>query len=382
MRILAFSDVALPEGSGGVERQIFEVYGRIVRRHRADVRLIALGRKGLPREEIREGVLVKRSRQLPLDRVTGAQATVSPFVWRSAWEEVRRFKPDVIHANTLFYATTLAAAAVAARAATPLVVTAHIGHLDALSQPYRAASKAYEATVGRWVLGRASRVICIGEAVQDHIVSIGVRRERTSSVPNGVDSGVFFPGTGNSDGVLTIVSVGRLIFNKGNQYLLEALRGLSGRGRAFRLVIVGDGPMRTALARQTAELGLEDVVSFAGRRDDVPEVLRAADIYVRPSLTESMPMGVLEAMSSGLAVVASDAGATGEIIDNGRNGLLVAPRSVADLRTALERLLADPALRARLGAAARVTAVEYDWERVADATFGEFARAVAACRAS
>ena len=382
MRILAFSDVALPEGSGGVERQIFEVYGRIIRRDGADIRLIALGRDGLPREEVRDGVLVRRARQLPLDRVTGAQATISPFVWRTAWHEVRRFQPDVIHANTLFYATTLASAAVAARTGTPLVVTAHIGHLNALSQPYRTLSKAYEATLGRWVLGRASRVICIGDAVQEHIVAIGAPRDRTCSIPNGVDSSVFFPGPRGDGDIPTIVSVGRLIFNKGNQYLLAALQQLSSHGRAFRLVIVGDGPMRAALVRQTSELGLDRMVSFVGRRDDVPELLRTADIYVRPSLTESMPMGVLEAMSSGLAVIASDVGATSEIINPGRNGLMVAPRSVTDLRSALERLLDDATLRARLGAAARETALSYDWERVADATFGEFARAITTCRAS
>ena len=376
MKILALSDVALPEGSGGVERQIFEVYGRIVRLHGGEVRLLALGREGLPQEEVRDDVLVKRARQLPLDKLTGAQATLSPFVWRMAWREVRNFRPDVIHANTLFYATTLAAAAVAWRTQTPLVVTAHIGHLDALPQPYRTLSKAYEATLGRWVLSRAARVICIGDAVRDHILKLGVPSSKTCSIPNGVDSHEFFPRDTDGGSPPTIVSVGRLIFNKGNQYLIEAVRQVRLSGRPFRLVIVGDGPLRAALVEQSAELRRAGYVSFAGRRDDVPEILRAADIFVRPSLTESMPMGVLEAMASGLAVVASDVGATNEIIDNGRNGILVTPKSVDQLREALNALLDDVALRATLGQAALATSLEYNWERVADATFAEFTRAI------
>jgi glycosyltransferase involved in cell wall biosynthesis len=379
MKILAFSDVALPEGSGGVERQILEVYGRIVRNHGAEIRLIALGRGGAPREEVRAGILVKRARQLPLDGFTGAQATLSPFVWPMAWNEVRRFRPDVIHANTLFYATTLAAAAVSWRTRTPFVLTAHLGNLDALPQPYRTLSKAYESTVGRSILSRADRVICIGEEVRRHIVKLGVSTERTVSIPNGVDIRQFFPLAKNEHSarsVIKIISVGRLVFNKGNQYVIEAAKRLHATGRSFELSIVGDGPMSQSLERQAEELIGAKVVEFVGRRSDIPQLLRGADIFVRPSLTEAMSLSMLEAMASGLAVIATDVGSTREVLTDGVNGLLVRPGSVDALVDVLAKLIDGVDLRLRLGEAARQTAHGYNWEQVATSTFAVLSSAV------
>jgi len=149
LRVLAFSDVALPEGSGGVERQIEEVYGRWVAAGDAEVLLVALGDQSLPRRDVRRGVRIVRASQLNLGRLTGMQATLSWGVWPLAFKAARVFRPDVVHAHTLFYASSPAAATVARREDLPLALTAHIGSLDALPGPQRAASRLYESTIGR-----------------------------------------------------------------------------------------------------------------------------------------------------------------------------------------------------------------------------------------
>ena len=102
LRVLAFSDVALPEGSGGEERQIEEIYGRWVESSRAEVLLVALGGEGLPQHDRRRGIRIVRAPQLRLGRLTGAQAALSTAVWPLAFRATRAFRPHVIHANTLF----------------------------------------------------------------------------------------------------------------------------------------------------------------------------------------------------------------------------------------------------------------------------------------
>ncbi len=114
-----------------------------------------------------------------------------------------------------------------------------------------------------------------------------------------------------------------------------------------------------------ANSGLGDRLRLLGYREDVPAVLAAADIFVLPTWYEALPMSVIEAMLTGLPVVASDVPGPREQVISGETGLLVPPRQPADLATALRRLVADPALAARLGAAGRARALDlYDEARV------------------
>lgn len=376
LRILAFSDVVFPEGSGGVERQILEVYGRIASTGHAEIDLVSLGTGPPAKHELAPGLTLRRVPRTSLLGLTGAQVSYSFQVWNAAWEEFRTFRPHVIHANTLFYATSLTAAWIGTRTQTPVVLTAHIGELSSLSQPYRALSSAYEQSVGRVLVSKSARVICIGNSVRDHIQSLGGESNRSVVIPNGVDSDRFRPPAEPVNNVRpVIVSVGRLIFNKGNQYLVRAAHRLTKRGLDFELWIVGDGPMRAKLEDLAGSLISSGHVRFLGRRDDVPELLARADIFVRASLTESMPMGVLEAMAVGLPAIATDVGSTKEAITNRLNGMLVPPRSVRKLESAMAELLEDETLRRQIGAAARVRACELDWESVAVRTLEVFKEA-------
>ena len=120
-----------------------------------------------------------------------------------------------------------------------------------------------------------------------------------------------------------------------------------------RATVVGDGPQREDVADEIRRLGAEGTVDLAGERDDVADVLAAADVFVLPTLSEGLPMSVLEAMAAGLPVVAAAVGGVPELVDDGETGLLVPPGRPDALAAALGRLAADPALRRRLGAAGR-----------------------------
>jgi glycosyltransferase involved in cell wall biosynthesis len=151
-----------------------------------------------------------------------------------------------------------------------------------------------------------------------------------------------------------IVAVGRLKAPKDFPTLIRALSGL--RPDSFEAVIVGEGPDRPRLEEEIEALGLSGRVRLAGERRDVPELLAAADVFVLPSASEGLPVSVLEAMAAGLPVIASRVGGVPEQVSDGETGLLVEPGDPNELTAALDRLIADPSLRRRLGAAGRARA--------------------------
>jgi glycosyltransferase involved in cell wall biosynthesis len=157
------------------------------------------------------------------------------------------------------------------------------------------------------------------------------------------------------DGPLRLITVGRLRTEKGLDILLRAAARLRSRGVAFRLEIVGDGPMRDELIRLRGELSLDSCVDLTSglAAAGVHEKLRQADIFVLASRTEALSVALLEAMAHGLAIAATAVGGIPEFIRNGETGLLAPAESIDDLAEGMRRLAADDALRAGLGKNAR-----------------------------
>ncbi len=187
--------------------------------------------------------------------------------------------------------------------------------------------------------------------------------DKVHVVHAGVDTGLFAPGGGHAPapGPLRVLCVGTLHEVKGQAHLVEACRLLVAQGVDVACVLVGDGPDGPMLARRVQAAGLGGRVRLVGARtrEQVSAELAAADVLVAPSVPtragrrEGIPVVLMEAMSSGLAVVASDLSGIPELVEHDVSGLLVAPGDAAGLAAALRRLAADPALRGRLGAAGR-----------------------------
>ena len=146
-----------------------------------------------------------------------------------------------------------------------------------------------------------------------------------------------------------VLTCARLDEQKGHDVLLRAAAGLPGVAFAF----AGEGPERGRLEALAAELGVDGRVAFLGRREDVPALLAACDVFALPSLYEGSSLAVLEAMAARRAVVSSAIGGTDELIDDGRSGLLVSPGNAGELRAALARVLGDEELRAGFAHRAR-----------------------------
>ena len=132
----------------------------------------------------------------------------------------------------------------------------------------------------------------------------------------------------------------------------------------LRLIIVGDVALRRELEQQAADLGIADSTWFAGDTDDVAEIMRLFDFFVLPSLGEGVSNTILEAMATGLAVIATRVGGNPELVDDGETGILVEPGDSQGLAVAMSDLLCDDERRDRYGAAARAKMMQrFDWGR-------------------
>jgi sugar transferase (PEP-CTERM/EpsH1 system associated) len=153
--------------------------------------------------------------------------------------------------------------------------------------------------------------------------------------------------------------VARLAPIKNHALLLRAFPRVLARVPTACLLIVGDGPLRSELEALSSALRISDRVRFLGARRDIPELMRRLDLFVLPSVSEGCSLTVLEAMASGVPVVATEVGGTSELVENGHTGLLVASMDVRSLADAITRLLLDEGLRRTFGAAGRQRVCEF-----------------------
>lgn len=299
----------------------------------------------------------------------------------------RRFDIIHTHMSKAALAGVVAARLVRPSAARPLVVnTAHNLGSIALSHPLlRRAFRIYD----RMLLGNScDAVIVVSERLRAQALALGlVPPHRLFAIPNGIALERFAPDQAQSaaqraalnvsPGQTLIVTVARLVWFKGLDVLIDALALLAPRQPGARLAIVGAGPLRADLERRAQALGVGDRVTFTGERRDVPQLLAAADVFALTSVSEGMPISILEAMASGLPVAATDVGGVGELVQDGETGLLTRPRDPAAFAAALESLSADPALRERMGARGRARAeAEFTGSAMTDRTAALYAQAL------
>lgn len=203
---------------------------------------------------------------------------------------------------------------------------------------------------------RAAAVHCVSECIKREAIGFGLDPAKARVIRPAVDPTYFVPGAmGAGSGELRVVSTGSVIWRKGYEYALVALRRLLDAGVPASLAILGDGAERQRLLFTVDDLGLHGRVELLGRRPpaQVRERLQQADVFLLPSVAEGISNAALEAMACGLPVVSTCCGGMDEAIRDGVEGLLVPVRDPEAMAAALHRLWVDPALRRRLGGAAR-----------------------------
>jgi glycosyltransferase involved in cell wall biosynthesis len=278
--------------------------------------------------------------------------------------ELRQFRPELL--QTFLFHANLVGRIAAWRAGVPRVVCG-------IRVAERRAN--LHLRLDRWTQRLVDRYVCVSRGVADFSVSIGrLPPHKIEVIGNGVDVSAFdqarpadlapfgIPPSGR-----VVVTVARLDAQKGLVDLVEAASLLAGSIPDLHFLIVGEGAQRSELETLIAHCGLSGRVHLAGHRSDIPQILRAAFAFVLPSRWEGMPNAVLEAMATGLPVIATHVEGTDELVQPGITGLLVSPQSPPQIASALAELTAEPDRAATMGRAGRERAQsEFLWESVVE----------------
>jgi glycosyltransferase involved in cell wall biosynthesis len=189
----------------------------------------------------------------------------------------------------------------------------------------------------------ANEVIANSEAVlRDAVAHERFLPRHRTVIYNGIDVSAYTPTPNNRNGPLRLVTVGALAPRKGQEYALEAIRLVRASGVDARLVLVGSGDDETKLRQMATELGVNDIVAFAGEQPDPRPYLASADVFLLPSRQEGFSNAILEAMAAALPVIATDVGGNAEAIVQGKGGVIVAPGNPEALAAAITLLAGEP----------------------------------------
>lgn len=212
----------------------------------------------------------------------------------------------------------------------------------------------------RWSYPRAAAIVAQTQRCAAELQTLARRQVDVIANPVSIEPCTDGAGTPGHAGGHTLLAVGRLARQKGFALLIDAFADIAARHPDWNLVILGEGPLREALARRIGERNLVGRVSMPGFDARVRNAMRRADLFVMSSLYEGFPNALLEAMTEGLACVSFDCDAgPGELIEHRSNGWLVPTGDVPALAAALDALMGDAGLRARLGQHAREVGTTY-----------------------
>ncbi len=350
-------------GRGGAETQLFHLATALAEVGRG-VSILAVSKVGVdiqPLEDVGVRVIAlgasgrkEKMRKLP---------TIARFA-RGA---------DAVHCTG--WDATLWGRLAAVMARRPVVITEHSDPNRTLQVIGRGVSRAQMIAVHNRLLDRVTyATIVVGACQIEQLESEGVRGESIVHIPNAVPvealrgaslGGPTRSDLGIADDARVVIQVARFVPQKGQMSTLRAIADLRRRGGDdLRLVFVGEGPGEAEVRAEAARLGAEWAV-FLGKRDDVPGLLRLADLCVLPSSGEGLPMSLIEALAIGIPMVATDVGDIRWLIESTGAGICVASGEQDQFTEACARILDDRDLRQRLAAAATAAAQDFDAKKMA-----------------
>lgn len=365
--------------SGGVEKHMYELSRELVRQG-VDVTVVTAKLRGTQAYEEIDGVKVHRIPCLEI-KIPGfypPPMISAPGFVRHLKRLDERYDFDIIHLQNRYFVAFDAAALYCRLKRKPFMMTIHNARPVGISMPIAIAGLAYDWLIGRWPFALADRIIAVSEWVRGDIAKYGIDAGKIIPVHNGINVDSFRPSDaknvrsqyGIGDDPM-LLFVGRMITQKGIPYLIDAMPLILEEHPRAKLLLVGRGSALKGLKAKVAAMGLERSVLFSGYMSEemLKEAYGTCDLFVLPSVWEVLPIAVLEAMSSGKPVVCTDAGGDREMVRDGVNGYVVPMRDSRALAEKVNRVLADPGLRSRMGAASRrIAEEEFDWKLIAART--------------
>ena len=282
----------------------------------------------------------------------------SPRASRELRESLERFQPDLVHASLTLSPLDFRLPELCQQLGVPLVATFH-PPFDAGLRNITAGGQQLTYQLYASSLAKFDRVVVFSELQAELLIRLGVAKNTLAVIPNGVDPNIWRPGASQLSerfsGKRVFLYMGRLATEKNVEALLRAWKLVQLPGCV--LVVVGDGPLRQALQ---ANYSNDDVIWWGYEADQAVRLalLQVAEVFMLPSLVEGLSLALLEAMASGTACVATDAGADGEVLEGGA-GIVISTQGVTtQLRTLLPVLREQPILSKELGRRARERVLE------------------------
>jgi sugar transferase (PEP-CTERM/EpsH1 system associated) len=317
---------------GGMEKLLTE-FARHLDREAFDQHFVSLERGGQVADELESAGQKVSS----LDKRPGLR----PATLVRLAKLLRRLQPDIVHTHNtaaFFYAVP------AARLArVPAVVHTRHGQRNLATKRQNRAFR----FLSRFV----DCMVCVSEDGRRLSIKEGIDPRKTRTIWNGIDLARFSYSGPTPNGPAIIVA--RLVPEKDVETLVRATAIVAQERPDFRLNIVGDGACKPSLEELAAQLGLSDCIRFLGEMHSIAELLARASVFILPSLTEGISLTLLEAMATGVPVVATNVGGNPEVVVDGETGLLVQPGSPALLANAMARVLSEPELARQMGVAGR-----------------------------
>ncbi len=293
----------------------------------------------------------------------------SPRAQRELRESLERLKPDLVHASLTLSPLDFRLPDLCQQIGVPLVATFH-PPFDAGIRNLTAGTQQLTYQLYAPSLARYDKVIVFSELQAELLAKLGVKENRLAVIPNGVNTNLWQPGDINKKSTKhnevrdrlgkdrIFLYMGRIATEKNIEALLRAWRQVEPRG--CRLVIVGDGPLRSTLENTSITTNDCDVFWWGYESDLETKIalLQNAEVFLLPSLVEGLSLSLLEAMATGTACVATDAGADGEVLDDGAGIVLSTQGVTTQLRTLLPVLRDQPVLTSELGRRARLRVLD------------------------
>jgi len=266
-------------------------------------------------------------------------------LYRELIAAIHHHRPDLIHVHSRRLAADFWGGLAARRLGIPAVLSRRVDNPEA-----------------RWLAaikyGLFDHIITISDGIRRVLLSEGVPAAKLTTVRSAIDIAAFnhrcdakaFRQTFVLDeNAIVIGVIAQLIPRKGHRYLLDVLPQIAEQHPMLKVIFFGQGAEESALKEAVTQAGLEQVVQFAGFRDDLPRWLACLDLVVHPADMEGLGISLIQAAACRVPIIASRAGGIPEIVHDGNNGILIEPGNREQLATALRTLLGDPAQRRRMG---------------------------------
>lgn len=303
----------------------------------------------------------KKSLPIPIYNLEAFRRSASPFqkIWlmltgiKKLWALLRTEKFDAVITYT--HDSNMIGLPLAWLAGVPARIGTHLGVIRGMSA-WRVKLHALLVNIGC-----IQTLIAASTGTMENAIHEGVSPAKVQVIPNGV--GIFETNPNHrkkvreklnvKDDEILIVAVGRLVYEKGHEFLIEAMQKVASQSPHTKAVICGDGPRYDELASMIKNKSLENHVKLIGLWDDIPQLLSAADIFVLPSRWEGLSIALLEAMMAKLPIVATQVEGAEEALQHGSHGLVTPTQNPQALAQAILELIANPEKRTKLGLAAR-----------------------------